>query len=386
MTKVYLIRHAEAEGNLYRRVHGQYDGLITEMGNRQIEALEKRFEDIGVDAVYSSDLTRARSTAAAVYKPKNLKLNLNPALRELNVGEWEDRAWGDLRWREPEQMRNFGSDPANFSVRGSEDFYDLQARVTEAILRAAHENDGASVAVVSHGMAIRAFICGVTGIKSEEISKIPPADNTAVTALNVDGDKIEIEYLGDNSHLPPELTSYSSQDWWRTSNIKVGNDLRYVPLDFKTDAGRYLDYRRDAWETIHGSLQGFSDEFLELAVERAKEDPWAVSLAMLQDRPAGLIELAPERDKRDNAGCIALYYMEKPYRGSGLAVQLLGQAVSIYRKLGRDKLRLSVAEENERAKKFYRKHGFEKKGEADGAVGKLYLLEKDISLASQKYL
>ena len=38
MTTVYLVRHAEAEGNTYRRIHGQYNSLITQNGLRQIEA------------------------------------------------------------------------------------------------------------------------------------------------------------------------------------------------------------------------------------------------------------------------------------------------------------------------------------------------------------
>ena len=42
MTTIYLVRHAEAEGNAYRRIHGQYDSLITPNGLRQIEALAKR--------------------------------------------------------------------------------------------------------------------------------------------------------------------------------------------------------------------------------------------------------------------------------------------------------------------------------------------------------
>ena len=53
VTKVYLIRHAEAEGNLYRRIHGWYDSLITENGYRQIAALQERFREVHVDAVYS---------------------------------------------------------------------------------------------------------------------------------------------------------------------------------------------------------------------------------------------------------------------------------------------------------------------------------------------
>ena len=46
MTTVYIIRHAEAEGNLYRRVHGWYDSKLTEQGMMQVEALKKRFENV----------------------------------------------------------------------------------------------------------------------------------------------------------------------------------------------------------------------------------------------------------------------------------------------------------------------------------------------------
>ena len=46
MTTVYLVRHAEAEGNTYRRIHGQYNSLITQNGLRQIEALRARFAPI----------------------------------------------------------------------------------------------------------------------------------------------------------------------------------------------------------------------------------------------------------------------------------------------------------------------------------------------------
>ena len=76
MTRIYIIRHAEAEGNLYRRIHGQYDSLVTPLGYRQIQALEKRFQDIHLDAVYSSDLFRTQTTAKALYLPKGLPLQL----------------------------------------------------------------------------------------------------------------------------------------------------------------------------------------------------------------------------------------------------------------------------------------------------------------------
>ena len=65
-TKLYLIRHAEAEGNLFRVAHGQYDSNITPRGYRQLAYLRRRFQDIRLDAVYGSDLTRAHTTASAL--------------------------------------------------------------------------------------------------------------------------------------------------------------------------------------------------------------------------------------------------------------------------------------------------------------------------------
>ena len=89
MTTLYLIRHAEAEGNLYRRIHGQYNSLITDNGYRQIQALQKRFADVPIDAVYSSDLFRTMTTARAIYVPKGLPLQTAPT-----CGSW---AWENGR-------------------------------------------------------------------------------------------------------------------------------------------------------------------------------------------------------------------------------------------------------------------------------------------------
>ena len=104
MTRIYLIRHAEAEGNLYRIAQGQYDSLVTDRGMRQIAALEKRFEGVGIDAVYSSDLYRTCVTAGALYIPRRLPLHRMPALREICVGEWEQKTWGEIARRWPEEI------------------------------------------------------------------------------------------------------------------------------------------------------------------------------------------------------------------------------------------------------------------------------------------
>ena len=96
MTNIYVIRHAEAEGNLYRIAQGQYNSIITERGHRQIAVLARRFEDIHVDAVYASDLYRTCATASAIYQPKGLPLRRRRDLREICVGAWEQKTWGEI--------------------------------------------------------------------------------------------------------------------------------------------------------------------------------------------------------------------------------------------------------------------------------------------------
>ena len=91
MTKIYLIRHCEAEGNLKRVFQGHTDNDITELGEKQLEFLSKRFADIHLDKVYSSPLIRAVKTAKAAAKNKGLNICISRGLIELNGGIVEDK-------------------------------------------------------------------------------------------------------------------------------------------------------------------------------------------------------------------------------------------------------------------------------------------------------
>ena len=84
MTEIYLIRHAQAEGNLYRMMQGHWDGSVTALGLKQIDALAERFRTVHVDALYASDLYRTRLTASAITRYHDLPMQLRPALRAVS--------------------------------------------------------------------------------------------------------------------------------------------------------------------------------------------------------------------------------------------------------------------------------------------------------------
>jgi probable phosphoglycerate mutase len=378
MTKIYLIRHAEAEGNLCRRAQGHCDGSVTDRGRRQIEALTERFRGIPVDALYSSDLRRAMATAGAISEAGHLPIVSDSRLREVNMGIWEDKPWGELQYENPEQLLYFNRDPGKWNVEGSEPFEAAQARMTEVLRELAARHEGGTVAAVSHGMAIRAFICAIQGVPSSECASVPHVDNTSVTLLLVERGAFSLAYLGDNSHLPAELSTFSRQSWWKDHAGFDVSGLRFVPLDLETDKDLYLDCYGDAWRAAHGSDRGFDRKKYAAAAGARHVGAGTLLRALRGEEFVGLLELDEHRGASEGAGWVSLCYIVPEQRGRQFGIQLVGQPASYFRGRGRRTLRLTVAEENERATGFYRHIGFSEVGVTDGALGRLLIMERRI--------
>lgn len=376
MTKIYLIRHAEAEGNLYRRIHGHYNGDITPRGHKQIDLLSERFRDVAIDAVYASDLQRTQKTAGSILKHHDLPLNIDARLKEVDMGVWEDTPWGNVAYDDPEQMLVFANDPAKWNIAGCEHFDDLKARMKGIICELGKKHDGQTIACFSHGMAIRSLISEILGVPSERICEIQHGDNTCVAALNYIDGRLEIEYYNDNSHLPVELSTFAGQEWWK-EKIKVDfSNLRILPMNIAEEAELYTSSYREGWEYAHGTLSGFSEEpYLCSAIKSSRKNPLSLMKALYGKDFAGIIELDTERMAFEGAGWISFCYLTYDMRGHNMGVQLVGHAVSVYRKLARKSLRLHVAENNTSAIAFYEKLGFECIGSESGILCPLKLME-----------
>ena len=380
MTRVFLIRHAEAEGNLYRRIHGVTDASLTELGLRQREPLRRRFEGVKLDAVYSSDLRRARQTAAALYEPRGLPLRLHPGLREQNMGAWEDECWGWAAKYDPIQYDVLNTDPERFSVPGSENYSAVLRRYLPALREIAEAHAGGTVAVFSHGSAIRIVLSELLGYGSTGIGKIPHCDNTSVAELQYENGAFRVLSYNDSAHLPPEMSAFSRDTWWKNADFKDGRDLYFLPMDVRSDIGgrAYLRRYRETWVASHGTDVGFTDQYLIRARATAASDPKAVVEAFREGVPCGMVELSPMKKAEDGAGHISLLFLEKDFRHKGLGVQLLGQAHSYYQKLGRKYLRLCVADTNDDARSFYARWGFREESREEGMFGDILILTKDI--------
>ena len=380
MTTIYLIRHAEAEGNRYRIWQGASEGKITEHGRRQMEALAIRFRQVPVDALYSSNRYRAQETALALLDGHpELKLKTDPRLQEINVGSWEQKPFANTTYYFPEQMEYFNHDPAKFEVEGAERFDDVRRRMEAALFEIVKEHPNQTVAVASHGMAIRTILAWYLKIPSEKISELPHGDNTSVSKVVFDEDKITVEYSNDDSHLGEELSTLKKQNWWKNRNGADNSELRDEMMKLPEDSDLYVQSYRNAWIAAHGSDAGFvSSPYLTSAKEHLKQAPDAIRKLYCEETFAGLLELDVERGIKDGYGWITLLYLEPEFRGRGMAIQLLGRAVLYFRDQGRDRIRLHVSEDNKNALAFYRRNGFQMIGVKKGIRADLLLMEKEI--------
>ena len=379
MTKIYLIRHAEAEGNLYRIVQGHFNSYITGKGHRQIAALAERFKDVQLDALYSSDLRRTVATAGAVTKYHDLPMNLEPRLREINLGICEGMSFGDMTKYDPVQMNYFNNDPGKWRAEGAETFAECTVRMVSVVTEIAEENAGKTVAVVSHGMAIRSLLAYILDVRSEDIPSLPHGDNTAVSRLTYENGRFSVDYYNDNSHLPPELSTFARQSWWRkeSGGADPGN-LSYEPLDPNTEGELYKSCYADSWLAAHGDLKNFNAEtYLAAAKEHYADDPRSIlKVCRGEDEFIGVVETDRRRGAGAGIGWISLVYLKEPYRGAGLGIQPLGRAITDYQRLGRRAVRLHVSSENKHAVGFYEHYGFRIIGKEPGAGAPLYLMEK----------
>lgn len=215
MTRLYLIRHAEASGNIEKKFHGHFDSEITKHGHSQLELLKNRFKEIDIDICYSSDLQRAKKTALAVVGNRNIPIFEEKDLREINGGDVEDLYWEEIIDKHNDVFEMFKCKPHLISLPNGETIVELQNRIKNKILDIVGKNKVENICVTSHGMAIKTFLCYVKNIDLCHMDSLKWCDNTAVSLMEFKDNKINLILENDNSHLNRMEANITDSNWWK---------------------------------------------------------------------------------------------------------------------------------------------------------------------------
>jgi broad specificity phosphatase PhoE len=161
MTELLLVRHGETDWNAEGKLQGHTDRPLNDYGRRQAQALADRLAGDSIDAVYASDLSRARETAEILAEKLSLPVVVDPDLREKNWGNWEGLT-SDERLH------------IEFEGETTEAHRD---RTLSAVQRIVERHPDGRVVVVTHGGSLRRIQAAVSGFAH------PVIENCAVWGL-----------------------------------------------------------------------------------------------------------------------------------------------------------------------------------------------------------
>ena len=189
MTTILLARHGESDWNRDRRWQGHADRPLTDLGREQARALADRLAATELDAVYSSDLERARETAAIVAEPHQLPVKELSDLREVDVGSWSGLTRAEAEERYPDAFRRWTEGEEGWD--DGETYEELSERVVGAVLAIAARHPLDRVLLVAHGGSIRAVHAAALGVDVHTYRRIQRVEpNATLSAVCVEAGRL----------------------------------------------------------------------------------------------------------------------------------------------------------------------------------------------------
>ena len=199
-TRLCLIRHGETDWNAQLRIQGHRDLPLNANGEAQAQALAKALAGERFDAIFCSDLLRARETAAPLSRVSGLAVQIEPALRERNFGCCEGMTIDEISAKWPQLAVALASRPPDFVLPDGESLRQHQDRMVACIARLARDCAGQCLAIVSHGGSLEMIYRRARGIPLER-----PRDfslpNASINWLTISGDDWNFDSWGETAHL-----------------------------------------------------------------------------------------------------------------------------------------------------------------------------------------
>ena len=173
MRTALLIRHGAVFEDAEDRILGAADAPMSPAGEAQIRELAARLRPhVCPDAIYCSDLERSRRTAELLASQAVVPLRIRPALREIDMGDWQGLSWREVAEGRPADYVARGRDIANFRPPRGESFADLAARVLSCWRDIVDGDESQVVAISGHAGVNRVILCHLLGAPLANLFRI----------------------------------------------------------------------------------------------------------------------------------------------------------------------------------------------------------------------
>jgi len=197
--RFHIVRHGQTHWNVQRRIQGQLDSELDELGISQAIERGRDFTTLPLEAVYSSSSVRTRQTTENLLGSRSIPVTYLDDLREVCWGIWQGEMWSDIEAAHPDMVEAYHKALPHFFVEGAETPEQTQKRGVAAFetLIAKHQNapENANILIVSHGAIMKKTLGHYTSIALTQLHEIPPLPNCAHCILEVSGEQRKVTHI-----------------------------------------------------------------------------------------------------------------------------------------------------------------------------------------------
>ena len=204
VTRLYLVRHGQSDGNAEGRFGGHGPTPLSALGMKQAEATAKLLAKEGVNAIYSSDLHRALQTAEPLSQATGIPIISTSAFRERNVGVLEGLTFDESKQTFPKDYYALVNRNVHHVITDGESYRHLLRRSTTQLWEILRDHMGGRVAIFSHTGAICFMTLHLMGAIRRDTKQTPwiVTSNCGINRFEIRGrNNVRILALNDTRHL-----------------------------------------------------------------------------------------------------------------------------------------------------------------------------------------
>ncbi len=201
MAKLLLGRHGPTTLHQEGRFWGSTDIPLSNIGIRQAEQLRERLLKEKISAVYTSTLSRARTTAEIIASGHRLNVITCDELCECNFGYIEGLTIEEIKRLHPALAEEL-NDWKTVAFPGGESLDELKGRLLPFLKRLEKHKPKETVLIVAHGGPLRLMVCNLLGIAQKHWLQIR-VDVASLSIVETYPQGTVLSLLNDTSHLKP---------------------------------------------------------------------------------------------------------------------------------------------------------------------------------------
>ena len=199
-TRLFLVRHGQTAQSYDDAFCGTTETPLTAKGREQARYLSKRLRHEPISVLYCSPQGRAQETAAPIAEALGVAIQTRNALREMDFGQWENRARTELAQKYPREMATWERGSWMTRPPDGETQQDVIARTIPCITELLSLHAGQTILIVSHKTTLRLLIGHVLNMSLPD-SRSLKIDPGSISELSVTGDAVGLIRMNDTSYL-----------------------------------------------------------------------------------------------------------------------------------------------------------------------------------------